>query len=274
MGRLTLDEFSERVETAYRARTAVELVAVRDGLADGPSERLRDRRTPTRLTAGLFGHVVRRGRWRLKRRALAVAAFADVDLDMREAEIDSPQVAMTVVVVFGNVDIYAPEGVDVDVGGIVVFGHRRDWGRDAARAGAPAFGFALSRSLERSTSGACRIRCAAAMGKSCSSSKRRSAIFLGETGGQASRLRGACGRSEAGTGRAPVDALSSSAAGAQRTGARALASAAKASAACRAERVCVTTTADFCASTRAGLAPGARGRLCVARVGGAAPHRH
>ncbi len=51
--------------------------------------------------------------------------------------MDSPQVAMTVVVVFGNVDIYAPEGVDVDVGGIVAFGHRRDWGRDAARAGAP-----------------------------------------------------------------------------------------------------------------------------------------
>jgi hypothetical protein len=137
VGRLTLDEFSERVETAYRARTDDELVAVRQGLPDGPLEQLRDRRRPTRLTAGLFSHVVRRGRWRLKRRTLAVAAFADVDLDLREAEMDSPQVAVTVLVVFGNVDIYAPEGVDVDVGGIVAFGHRREWGRDVARTGAP-----------------------------------------------------------------------------------------------------------------------------------------
>jgi Domain of unknown function (DUF1707) len=137
VGRLTLDEFAERVETAYRARTGEDLMAVREGLPDGPSEQLRDRRRQTRLTAGLFSHVVRRGRWRLKRRTLALAAFADVDLDLREAEIDSPQVAVTVVVLFGNVDIYAPEGVDVDVGGIVAFGHRREWGRDVARAGAP-----------------------------------------------------------------------------------------------------------------------------------------
>jgi hypothetical protein len=32
---------------------------------------------------------------------------------------------------------YVPEGVNVDVGGIAVFGHRRDWGRDAGRADAP-----------------------------------------------------------------------------------------------------------------------------------------
>ena len=31
-----------------------------------------------------------------------------------------------------------PEGVNSDVGGITVFGHRRDWGRDAGRPDAPA----------------------------------------------------------------------------------------------------------------------------------------
>jgi hypothetical protein len=136
-GRLTLDEFSERVEMAYRARIGEELVAVREGLPDGPSEPVRGRRRPTRLTAGLFSHVVRRGRLRLKRWTLAVAAFADVDLDLREAEMDSPQTAMTVLVVLGNVDVYAPDGIDVDVGGITAFGHRREWGRDAPRPGAP-----------------------------------------------------------------------------------------------------------------------------------------
>jgi hypothetical protein len=136
-GRLTLDEFSERVEIAYRARTAEDLVAVREDLPNGPGEPARQRRKPTRLTAALFAHVVRRGRLRLRNRTVAVAAFADVDLDLREAEMDDSPTAVTALVAFGNVDIYAPEGVDVDVGGISVFGHRREWGRDAARAGAP-----------------------------------------------------------------------------------------------------------------------------------------
>ncbi len=38
---------------------------------------------------------------------------------------------------FGNADVYVPEGVDVTVGGLSAFGHRRDWGRDMARADAP-----------------------------------------------------------------------------------------------------------------------------------------
>jgi hypothetical protein len=31
-----------------------------------------------------------------------------------------------------------PEGVNVDVGGVTIVGHRRDWGRDAGRPDAPA----------------------------------------------------------------------------------------------------------------------------------------
>jgi hypothetical protein len=38
---------------------------------------------------------------------------------------------------FGNVDVYVPEGIDVDVGGMILFGRRRDWGRETARAPTP-----------------------------------------------------------------------------------------------------------------------------------------
>ena len=38
---------------------------------------------------------------------------------------------------FGNADVYVPEGVNTTLGGFGVFGHRRDWGRDAARADDP-----------------------------------------------------------------------------------------------------------------------------------------
>jgi len=136
-GRLTLEEFSERAETAYRARTGGELVRVREDLPVVAPARVRSARKPTRLTAAVFGHVVRRGRLKLRRRTLAVGAFADVDLDLREAEIAAPQVTVRVFAVFGNVDVYVPEGIDVDVGGTIVFGRRREWGRDVAYENAP-----------------------------------------------------------------------------------------------------------------------------------------
>ena len=133
-GRLTLEEFSERVEVAYRARTGQDLVHAREDL---PEAQPRARRKPVRLTAAVFGHVIRRGRFRLRESTAVVNAFADVDLDLREAEIEGPETTLTILIAFGNVDVYVPEGVNVDVGGITVFGRRRDWGRDAARPDAP-----------------------------------------------------------------------------------------------------------------------------------------
>jgi hypothetical protein len=135
-GRLTLDEFAERVEIAYSARTGVELVKARESLPDAPAE-LPSRRTPLRITTALFGDVERRGRLRLGGRSFAVSVFADLDLDLREAEVDDSETTVTALVGFGNVDIYVPEGVDVDVAGVTFFGRQREWGRDLARAGAP-----------------------------------------------------------------------------------------------------------------------------------------
>jgi Domain of unknown function (DUF1707)/Cell wall-active antibiotics response 4TMS YvqF len=131
-GRLTLDEFSERVELAYRARTGHDLVHAREELPVTTGEGVDSRRKPTRLTGALFGHVVKRGRLRLRRRTVVVSAFADVDFDLREAGIDGPETSVTVLLAFGNVDLYVPEGVAVDVRGVTVFGHRREWGRDVS----------------------------------------------------------------------------------------------------------------------------------------------
>ena len=137
-GRLALEEFSERVEAALRAQTGGELAQAQEDLpeifvaASGPQ------RKPARVTTALFGHVARRGRLRLRRRAFAASGFADLDFDLREVTVDRWQTTVTVVAAFGNVDVYVPDGVNVDVGGITVFGHRRDWGRDADRPDAPS----------------------------------------------------------------------------------------------------------------------------------------
>jgi uncharacterized protein DUF1707 len=134
-GRLTLEEFSERVELAYRARSTGDLEAASSAL---PAARTAPtRRRPVRATVGLFAHVVRRGRLRLPRTSAVLGGFADVDLDLREAEITSDRTSITAFLLFGNVDVYVPEGVAVDATGLTVFGHRRDWGSDTAPPGSP-----------------------------------------------------------------------------------------------------------------------------------------
>ena len=136
-GRITLDEFTQRVEIAIAAKTGRELEALTRDLPDARSAPMVQRRRPVRFSVAVFGHLVRRGRLRLRRRTVALALFSDIDLDLREAEIEDLETSVTAVIGFGNVDIYVPEGVDADVGGITIFGHRREWGRDVAPPDAP-----------------------------------------------------------------------------------------------------------------------------------------
>jgi hypothetical protein len=136
-GRLTLDEFSERVEIAYRASVGHDLVRIRADLPDTGPAIVGSGRQQKRLTLALFGHVVRRGRLRLRRRTMVISTFGDVDLDLREAEVSDARVAVTIFVGFGNVDLYVPEGINVEVGGAVIFGRLREWGRDVVRPDAP-----------------------------------------------------------------------------------------------------------------------------------------
>ncbi len=136
-GRLTLEEFSERVEAALRAGITGELVQAQQDLPTATSEVGRPRRRPTRLTTALFGHVARRGRLRLRRWTVGATAFGDLDLDLRDAVMDQPHAAVNLLLVFGNVDVYVPEHVNIDVSGIPVFGHLRDRGQDRATVDAP-----------------------------------------------------------------------------------------------------------------------------------------
>jgi hypothetical protein len=137
-GRLTLEEFSERVEATLRARFGEELARVQEDLPEVFTKTGGSSRRPARLTAALLGHVARRGRLRLRGWAVAASAFGDLDFDLREATIDQRQSAVTVLAAFGNVDVYVPEGVNVDVSGLTIIGHRRDWGRDVGAPDAPA----------------------------------------------------------------------------------------------------------------------------------------
>jgi hypothetical protein len=84
-GRLTLEEFSERVEAALRARLGGELARVQDDLPEVLVETAGSRRRPVRFTTALLGHVVRRGRLRLRGWAIAASAFGDLGSGGRRA---------------------------------------------------------------------------------------------------------------------------------------------------------------------------------------------
>jgi hypothetical protein len=121
-GRLTLDEFSERIELAYRARTEAELEELSRDLPQIAPSTPQTRRKPQHGTFVMFGGVERRGRWRVGRRFFSFTMFGGTDLDLRQVEISSGVVEITAFTMWGGFDIYVPEGVDVEVTGFAVFG--------------------------------------------------------------------------------------------------------------------------------------------------------
>jgi hypothetical protein len=127
-GRLTLDEFSERIDLAYRARSSDELAALSADLpslaADQP------RREARRGTFVMFGGTERRGRWHVGRRFFSFTMFGGTDLDLRQVEISTGVVEITAFTMWGGLDIYVPEGVDVEVGGFALFGGNDEHGTE------------------------------------------------------------------------------------------------------------------------------------------------
>ena len=131
-GRLTLEELTQRIDSAYAARTRDELDrVVADLPATAPAAPARSRRKATRFTGVAFGDVQRKGRWRVAPQSRVLVAFGNADIDLRDAQIEGNEATITAFVAFGNADFYVPEGVDVDHGGLAVFGARGDYGSDA-----------------------------------------------------------------------------------------------------------------------------------------------
>jgi hypothetical protein len=137
-GRLTLDEFADRAGLAYSAKVGADLVRVTNDLPIPGPPSAPPRRRASRVTIAVFAHLVRSGHMRLRRRTTAVSFFSDVDLDLRHAEIECDRTTLNILAFFGNVDVYVPLGINVDVGGVTIAGHRRTWGRPSQCRIAPA----------------------------------------------------------------------------------------------------------------------------------------
>jgi Domain of unknown function (DUF1707) len=119
-GRLTLEEFSSRLDGLYSARTDAELAAVLEGLPELASEPARAKRRSWLVT--VLGSVQRRGPWRVPRRIFAFSVVGSPDLDFRRAVIDTEEVRITSIALMGVLTAYVPAGVDVELGGLSLVG--------------------------------------------------------------------------------------------------------------------------------------------------------
>lgn len=128
-GRLTLDEFSERMGAALEAKTRGELEAV---MVDLPVTGSVPTASPTTATprktsrwhiAVMSGHSTR-GRWRVGGKTKAVAVMGGCDMDLRRAEIEGPEVEITAFAFWGGIEIIVPEGFDVELRGFSFMGGR------------------------------------------------------------------------------------------------------------------------------------------------------
>lgn len=146
-GRLDMEEFEERLDATYRARTYGELAPItRDLPAEGvtvPSVSLT--KDPVagsdwsgRIVGGegsstwavaVMSGFQRKGRWTMPRRFTCFAFWGGGEIDLREANFADREVEVSAIAIMGGVDVIVPPGVEVVVRGIGVMGgfdHREE----------------------------------------------------------------------------------------------------------------------------------------------------
>ena len=131
-GRIDLDEFSERINKVYAARTIGELndicgdlpvpatpmtaAEVRDVEASGKVRKAR-----TWIVAVMSG-AVRKGKWRIDPETNVVAVMGGANLDLRDAVFVGDEILLRCVAFMGGIDIIVPEGIEVHANGIPFMG--------------------------------------------------------------------------------------------------------------------------------------------------------
>ena len=123
-GRLTLQEFGERLDRAYAARTRGALVPLTADLpAIGPV------RGPGRLRKvmlGIFWDSRRAGPQPLEDEITAIALLGDAVIDLRGAKATSKGITIRAYALVNDVDVIVPEGVAVELTGVAVVGDNRN----------------------------------------------------------------------------------------------------------------------------------------------------
>jgi hypothetical protein len=122
-GRLSHDEYSQRMPLALSARTLGDLAPLTSDLA-APEQQ------PVRLdggqpVTGIFTAAERSGRWVVPATMTCTAVFGEVVLDLREALLQDRHVVISVYALCGRIRLIVPAGVEVVMNGNQLLGRQR-----------------------------------------------------------------------------------------------------------------------------------------------------
>ena len=119
LGRLTYDEFVERMDRAYEARTHEQLDALTADLPEGHATRAQARKR--RWLVSVMG-----GNERAEDVASDETVIVDLmggsDLDLRAASFPAGEATVTAIAVMGGSTIWVPEGARVELSGFALMG--------------------------------------------------------------------------------------------------------------------------------------------------------
>ncbi|MFD7612231.1 DUF1707 domain-containing protein [Streptomyces sp. NPDC059828] len=138
-GRLDMEEFGERLDAAFKARTHGELEPlVRDLPApvpsrpsspvvapvggDAPWSQRIGRPASSRGAFAFWGGFGRKGTWTIGRLFTAVVVQAGGEIDLREASFEDRETVIRCIAIMGGVEITVPPDLHVDVHGFGLMG--------------------------------------------------------------------------------------------------------------------------------------------------------
>ncbi|MEU9761174.1 DUF1707 domain-containing protein [Streptomyces sp. NPDC047987] len=139
-GRLDMEEFEQRLDAAYKARTHGELEplvrdlpasgahahpAGQDPVATGSELRWADRIGKPATSSGgfaLWGGFGRRGNWTVGRKFTGFAMWGGGDIDLREANFEDREVVIRCFTIMGGIHVTVPPELNVEVRGIGIMG--------------------------------------------------------------------------------------------------------------------------------------------------------
>ena len=140
-GRLTLEEFSQRMEDATTARTRAELDRLLSDLPASPGQAgnavaLGSQAGPSWHVTPIGGLNVF-GPWRMGRHVIVITLVGGARLDLSQAELAAPDVTLTKLSLVGGVRARIPDGIRVDASGVSLIGGTQVEGAPDPGPGAP-----------------------------------------------------------------------------------------------------------------------------------------
>ena len=137
-GRLTLEEFSQRMERATEAKTRADLDRLAADLPVEPAGAVAvPASAPATWHVSPVGGLRVSGPWRMQRHVIVASIVGGARIDLSQAQLAAPEVTLTKVSLVGGTRITVPPGIRVEASGFSLVGGTRVEGGPEPGPGAP-----------------------------------------------------------------------------------------------------------------------------------------